>query len=722
VEELEGWLRPIRDGEVDLVAIDTETTLVVDDRFTPYGTDTRVAGFSVSFDMVGSGGYPVDIYVPLRHVPYDWRRTAALLAKNAPEWLRILAEEEGVSPEGGWLPGWDPNLDLGQCYELLQAALDQPGTRWAAHNWGFDGPMLSVDGLQIPWDRIEETQFLSQFTDSRPLDAWDNERRRFVVSHRLKDLGADLLGIPADEQARLKLAQKALGKGGAMLQDYAMLPLRTVISPYACMDTRLTLTLLQACKRRAVWKDERIQERYRQEVALIPHIQDLQELGVEIRVDLAKELATKAEAELAEIERKTNDLAGRILSFGNSEALSQQLYADLQMPIYRDRTDTQKATLKMVMKRCGDPATYQGSLAPAAARDILQGVLDYRGKEKELTAFFRPLSVYGADGTIHTQIRQMAAATTRMSSAKPNLQQAKKKGEVRRVFKPRDGCRFVFLDYDQVEMRIAAHYTSVMPESYRSVFTWSCTMAKRGSCKGRGHHGPKDDAEACRKVIHTGRFPEWKYRPAKLHLFDGFMTDHTFDPHQRMADVAAVERDDAKTTNFALLYGAGYNKVAETLDCSLERAKKLFHFFWDDAYPELGYVRSFIDERLRQVGARTQFSHSEYITTLKGGRIYLDSGYKGLNYLVQRSAREVFGDGFLAVCDYVRWVDGYRVVMPTHDEATLEVHRDDYDLDVLREIARLMEGAGGACSVPLTVGCDVSDQNWHKDDREKVEL
>jgi DNA polymerase I-like protein with 3'-5' exonuclease and polymerase domains len=711
VEELEELLQPLVRCEVDLVAIDTETTEVKDERFTPYGTDTRVAGFSVSYDLVDQA---VDFYVPLRHVPYDWRRPPELLAKKEPEWYRILTEEEGVVPDVrlGWAAGWDPNLEAVHCYQLLQRALSAGRARWIAHNWGFDGPMLSVDGLAIPWDRIEETQFLSQLTDPRPLDAWNDEAGRFVVSHRLKDLGEAWLGIPAEKEARLKAAQEALGKGGAKLWDYSMLPLRTVVAPYACMDTRLTLDFFKHCLGRVIWKDERIQERYRREVALIPHIQGMQETGVEIRVELARELGKQAEAELAAIAQTTNEAAGRIINFGNSEALAQQLYTEMRVPLYRGRTDTQKATLKMAMKYTEDPK-HQA---------VLQGVLDYRAKEKELTAFFRPLVQYGAEGTIHTLIRQMAAATTRMSSARPNLQQAKKKGEVRRVFKPRDGRVFVFLDFDQVEMRVAAHYTSVMPESYRSLFTWSCTMGKRGSCKGRAPHGPKDDPEACRKVVHTGRFPQWNYRPAQLHLFNGFLTVPGFDPHQRMSDVAKAERDDAKTANFLLLYGGGYQKLAEALDCTLERAKELFHFFWDDAYPELGYVRSFIDERLRRAGSPTKYSHSDYITTLKGGRIYLDSGYKGLNYVVQRSAREVFGDALWAVCAHCADLPGYQVLMPVHDEAVLEVHEDDFDKDVLRELVALMEGASGNCTVPLTVGCEMSDRNWHKDDREEVVL
>ncbi len=704
ISELRDLLRPITRGEVEWAAIDTETTEVKDDRFTPFGTDTRVAGFSVSF-------LETDFYVPLRHVPYDWRRRPDIMLKKDPDWYDRLVTREGVDPEGGWKPGWEPNLPMDEALCLLQEALRVQQCRWIAHNWGFDGPMLGMDGIQVPWERAEETQFLSQLTDPRPLDAWDDQKKRFVVSHRLKALGEDWLKIPADQEALLKEAKRALGKGGAMLQNYAMLPLRTVVSPYACMDTRLTLDILHHCRARKTFGDEKIQARYLQELALMPHLIAMQATGVEIRVELARELAAKAEEELAEIARKADEVSGKMLSFGNSEALSQQLYGELGIPMYRKKSDTRAATLKMAMKT-----------APEEMKPVLQGVLDYRSKEKELTAFYRPLADFGADGTIHTILRQMAAATTRMSAAKPNLQQMKKKGEVRRTFKPRRGRRFVFLDYDQVEMRIAAHYTHALPDSYRSVFTWGCTMAKRKSCKGRGAHGPKDDAEACRKIIHTGRFPSWQYKPAVLHLYKGFLEDPSFDPHQRMADVAGVSRDDAKTSNFALLYGAGYAKLAETLDCTAERSKELFHFFWDQAYPELDYVRGFIGERLRTDGAPTKYSHRDFITTLKGGRIHLDSGYKGLNYVVQRSAREVFGDGLLAVCEACKELPGYTPLMPVHDEAVLEVERDDYDVGVLRYLTELMVDAGSLCSVPLTVGCEISDENWHKDDRTEVQL
>jgi len=715
VDMLGELLRPILRGDVELAAIDTETSEVLDDRFTPYGTNTRIAGFSISYDCApgrGCGLREHDFYVPLRHLPYDWRRPPEKLQEKSPELYQALIEVEHVSPGGGWAAGKNPNLPLDPCIHVLQDALRAGATRWIAHNWGFDGPMLEAEGLGIPWERIEETQFLSQLTDIRPLDAWDVAKKKWVVSHGLKELGEYVLGIPAEREARLIEARKALGKGSAQLMDYSMLPLRTIVSPYACMDTRLALNLFRACVERPGFQDVRIQERYGKELRLIPRLKDMQRVGVEVRVDRARELAVSAEAAKEDAAARANAAAGMGLHLGHSETLCQQLYGNLQIPMYRGKSDTTKPTLKMILKGLGE----------GKQRNVVQAILDYRAAEKELTAFYRPLAEFSVDGTIHTLIRQMAAATIRMSSAKPNLQQMKKKGEVRRVFKPRDGHVFVFFDYDQIEMRIAAHYTKMVPASFNSYFTWGCTMAKRGSCKGRPPHGPEDDLERCKEFVHHSRRGDWQHRPERLYLYEGFMGAAGFDPHQRMALVAGVPRDNAKASNFALLYGAGYVKLSEVLDCTAARAKELFHFFWSEAYPELGYVRAFIDERLRRTGMATRHSHRDFITTLKGGRIYLRSAYKGLNYLIQRSAREVFGDGLLDVCAYCDSLPGYVPLMPVHDEIVMEVAREDYDVSVLRNIAGLMAGQSGDCCVPLTVGCERSETSWHKDEREEVKL
>lgn len=708
LDELRVAVEPILAGQVPEAAFDTETTEILDERFTPYGTESRIAGFSVSYD--DPSNVEVDFYAPIRHRPYDWRRRFDLVPED---WRRRLQEDEGVTSSGTWAEGWDPNLPKDGALEILQETFEAAETRWAGHNWAFDGSMVDADGVEPPWDRIEETQFLSIYTDTRPIDAWDDGAKKFVHGgHALKHLGETYLGVERGAEDLVKLARKVL-----QCNDYSLLPLRTILAPYACLDTRLTLQLLRHCRARPTF-DEKAQALYESERRLIRHIVALMRRGIRVRPELAQQFGQHAEERLAEIVTKTNDLAGQVLPYGNGEKLGEVLYQDLAMPKAFGKGDTRGPTLKQVRARLPDDE------AGRKLRAIVDGVLAYRTTHKELTAFYRPLQTFGEDGILHPLVRQMAAVTTRMSVAKPNVQQVKKKGDVRRAFVPRDGFRLGFADYDQIEMRISAHYSKVLPEAFQSLFTWNCTLAKRGDCKGRKPHGPRDDEQACRKVVHTGRRPQWHYKPPKLYLYEGFMTDPDFDPYLRFAEITEESRDVSKTATLALLYGAWYVKLAETLDCPVDHAKMLHSYFWDQAWPELAFVREFIAERLRRVGTPTKISGAEYLRTLKGARIYLEGSYKGLNQLVQRSAREVFGEGYLAVADWCERETGgaYVPISPTHDEIVFEVDKQSDDPAAWRQIVDLMMAAGAECRVPLTVGVEISDTSWHKDERDEVEV
>lgn len=746
LDQLHELLEPILRGDVagGEVAVDTETSEIVDGRFTPYGTDSWVCGFSVSYDLplrfkleepaaaTFARDRRVDFYVPVRHQPYGWKRRPELLRqadrKYGSTWFRRLTEDEGIlpCPDGqtgpeGWVAGWDPNVDPAGAFALLVEAMAAPGVKWWAHNWGFDGPMLDVEGVRIPWDRIQETQFLSIQTDPRPLDKWDEESERFLHGgHALKHLGETWLGVAPDAQALLKQALEAM-----QIKDYSQLPLRTILAPYACMDTRLTLDLARHCRKRETWTPG-AQAIYETERKLIRHVVGMMRRGLLVRRELAEELRGKAEDSLQEVALRGNRAAARInpgvlaLAYTSPEKLTVQLFDELGMPYYRRKRDTKKATLKMMRKRCeGQHAEDQ--------REVLDAINEHRGLHKEITSFYRPLTRFADpdESRIYPIVRQQAAVTTRMSGSKPNMMQQKKQGEVRRVFQPTEGCGFGFTDYNQIELRIAAHYSKAMPSRFESVFTWPCTLAKRGDCKGREEHGPADSPEKCRKVIHVGR-KAWKQKPTRLYLYDGFLAgDPGFDPHQRQADAAHCDRDTAKTVNFACLYGAYPWKIAETLDCDYDTARELWTTFWERAYPELGYARDILQEIFRHHGPATKHSHREYIRTLKGARVHLAGPRLALNYLVQRSAREVFGEGVVRACEWLEQIgaaDDYWPVQPIHDEVVWEYRLGSFDVEVWRGITQQMQAAGTECLVPLTVGCELGENSWAKNERETVNL
>lgn len=735
VDELREEVAPILDGQVERVAIDTETSEVLDGRFTPLGTDTRIAGFSLSW------GREADLYVPVRHVPYDWRRPIQLMVQDKDHdghlWVDRLLEVERVLPEDegpGWQDGADPNVDPSLAFELLQLLLKVKGVEWLAHNWPFDSKMFLAEGLELPWDDMEDTQALSTFTDERPLDKWDdklNEGRGGYVhgGHSLKHLGEAHLGRKPDEQALLEQAKAALGAGGARLNNYAMLPLRSAVAPYGCMDTRLVLELADACRARPAYQLEAVRallEKHKVERRISV---GMEWRGVHVDRDEAEARAKAKESEAASIAFRASQLAGgRAVPFDSGPALSTLLYQTLGLPQYRQKEDTRKPTLKKVVGRLLAGQAPTGDVSRDDAAELVQCVLDYRAVTKELRAFYRPLTQFGEDGRVYPILNPIRARTTRYSAESPNVQQAKKPKKdndpevaqrnqvesVRYLFKPEPGHVWIPLDYSQQEMRVAAHYATALPRAFAYRFTWRCTLERRGDCKGKKAEGHGPD------VVHSGYRENVSRAPGSMYLVDGFMSgERDFDPHAKMVEwcqqlgLTFIDRDTGKTAGFAALYGAGRVKLADTLDCEVREAGQVLDTFWDKAYPELGRVRVFIDERLRKVGKASKYSHQNSISTLHGAPIHLDGGYKGLNYVVQRSCREILLNAEVAVDEYMRrHCPTYYMVLPVHDELILGCPEGDLDQEHVRNIARLMVWAGRRSRVPMVVEPNLCRENW----------
>lgn len=719
IDDLAAVLYPFRKGQVARAAFDTETTEVRDGRFTAFGTDVRMAGFSVSYG-------DVDFYVCLRHAHYQEHPKAlsreALLRrrprKDEKPWVLSAAEWADLLDAEAEVP--IPNLNMSLALELLAGALAREETRWVLHNAKFDFGMLRADGIEPPVGRFDDTQIMSVFTDERPLDAWDDRLEvewegevskggYLHQGHGLKHLGEHYLGRHPDEQDLLLEARKVL-----KCDSYAHLPLRNIVAPYACQDTRLTLQLAEHIEGRETWRDQRVQARYDTEIRLLPRVLEWEAGGFRKDTELAERLRAEAEAELLRIETETCAAAGMQLPLTSPPRLAEALYEDLAVPRYRGKSDTRQATLKHIRARAlrdGDDRTAR----------VIDGILAHRAKSKEVSSFFRPLAEAPGD-RVHCVISQIGARTGRMAASKPNLQQSKKDGPMREILIPDEGHVLLFWDFSQIEMRIAAHYTVAIPEVFEYLFTWQCNNWRHGKCKGRPPHGKMGDRDSCRGIIHTGwRGPSYSYRPPTMGLYDGFMGGPDFDPHQRMFEVCQanglthIDRKKAKGANFAILYGAGVPKLADTLDSTEDEARKLFNFFWDEAYAELGRVKTFVGERLRQVGADLRWNGQSYVTTLGGRRYYLESSHKALNYIVQGSAREVFGDASLEVCEYFEHeAPEYRYVLPVHDEIIAQVPRDCLDAGVVDQVSRIMVEAGArlGCQVPMHVDPKISEHSW----------
>lgn len=725
-EQLRRLLRPIVDGRIREFALDTETSEIIDGRFTPYGTESRVAGFSFSYDL---DGQPIDVYVPVRHRPYDFRRNPALIIgdtiNDGASWLRRLTEVEGVTPPcegsgypgGEWDDGADPNLDPITAFEALQEALHAPDVSIFVHNVLFDAAMLDVEGIDLPWNRLHCTQALSVYTDERPLDAFDEQANAYVHGgHGLKHLGEVYLHIRPDAEALLDQAKQALGKGSAKLEDYSMLPLRTAVAPYAALDTRLTLQLARLMRERPAYKLDAVRKLLAYHRAEAPILIDIMRAGMTVDVEPATRRAEECRKQRAELIAEMKKLAGRDVPVDSPIRLREVLYSDLEIPRFRGNDDTRAATLKHVRtKLVSEGQTTINRRSVDDLVRLLDSIAAYRSVDKELVSFFGPLADSG--GVVHPVIRQLGAATTRMTVEKPNIHQMPRpdstcpEKSVRHLFKPAPGHVFVCADYSAQEMRLAAHYTAAIPEAFAYRFTWRCTQPRRGSCKGRAPHGPGE--------THVGYRETYSARPDVLHLLDGFVREGTsFDPHARMVEIVKqrgydLPRSKCKAANFAILYGCGGPKLADLLDVPVDVAYALIRLFWDEVYPELGRVKIFVSERLRQIGASTKFSHEKSIRTLNGAPIYLSDGYKGLNYVIQRSGREIVLRAVVECAKYIREnALPYRIAMVIHDEIIFEIPEANLDEKHVRALCRIMVEAGEPSRVAMVVEPSIARESW----------
>jgi len=248
-------------------------------------------------------------------------------------------------------------------------------------------------------------------------------------------------------------------------------------------------------------------------------------------------------------------------------------------------------------------------------------------------------------GAIHTNFNLSKARTGRFSSSQPNLQNISKKGRIRQAFICRNKFTLFYFDYKQVELRLFAHFA-----------------------------GDKD-------------------------LIKGFQNTG-FDPHQMTATRLNVSKDQGKTINFAMLYGAGKKRIGDQLNISQGEAGDLLTNYHEE-YPTLKELKSQLEKEL--------FEH-ECITDPFGKRYHLESddNYKAVNTLIQGTACNILKEAMLKVRPLLKGRES-GMIQNIHDELVFEIHEEEIGLvDYIKE---KMEDFH-QFKVPITVDIEYSTTNW----------
>lgn len=395
------------------------------------------------------------------------------------------------------------------------------------------------------------------------------------------------------------------------------------------------------------------------ELALIPVLQRMERCGILVDAELLGKQSQVIGLRLIEVEREAYRLAGEEFNLSSPKQLQTIFYEKLGLPVLK-KTPT------------GQPSTAEPVLQELALEyELPRLLMDHRGLSKLKSTYTDklPLDINKRTGRIHSSFQQAVAATGRLSSTDPNLQnipiRTPEGRKVRQAFIAAPGYKLLAADYSQVELRIMAHLSR-----------------DAGLLK----------AFSSAQDVHRATASEVFGTP--------------------LDEVTSEQRRRAKAINFGLIYGMSAFGLAKQLGIDRHNAQHYVDLYFQKYPGVLHYMdqtQAFADEH-------------GYVETLFGRRLYLPDIHAGngmLRKAAQRTAINAPMQGSAAdiikraMIDIDHWLNtgvlDARMVLQVHDELVFEVA--EADVALLREGVRFRMTSAAALDVPLVVDVGVGD-NW----------
>jgi DNA polymerase-1 len=297
-----------------------------------------------------------------------------------------------------------------------------------------------------------------------------------------------------------------------------------------------------------------------------------------------------------------------------------------------------KFVLRVPLTDKGNPS-FNSTVLESIDHPLPKAILAIRKKEKFIGTYFSTYMTSHCNGIIRPFPKQSGTETGRFSYQSPNLQNVPRHSSLRKCFIPRMEHLFVMIDYDQQEYRLLADIACE-----RSLI----------------------------KQVLLGK-----------------------DVHTATAELMEVDRVTAKTINFALLYGAGAGKIADTLKVDISHAKKLISKYFS-ALPEISKFIQRIPLEVKRKG---------YIENFMGRRLYVqkEKAYKAVNHLIQSSGADVVKSAMVCLHNYLRDKRSH-MVLQVHDEIIFEVHCSEFHIiphlkEIMESVYKPLHGLSLTCSI-----------------------
>ncbi|WP_411726508.1 DNA polymerase I [Methyloglobulus sp.] len=535
-------------------------------------------------------------------------------------------------------PGVPEQLGRTETLAKLKPLLENPDKHKLGQHLKYDAHVLANHGITlrgIAHDTMLESYVLNST----------------ATKHNMDDIAKEYLGITTIHY------EDVTGKGAKQI-PFQEVPLEQA-TPYAAEDADITLQIHQALLPKLQQQPSLYALYEAMEIPLIPVLARIESNGVLIDSAMLAQQSLELASQIIAIEQHAHNHAGRTFNLGSPKQIQEILYDQQKLPVLK-KTPT------------GQPSTEESVLQDLAVDyELPKLILEYRSLSKLKSTYTDklPQQVNDKTGRVHTSYHQAVAATGRLSSTDPNLQNIPIRSEegrkIRQAFIAPPGYKIVAADYSQIELRIMAHLSA--DAGLLNAFNEGLDV----------------------------------HRATAAEVFG-------VAPDQVTNDL----RRSAKAINFGLIYGMSSFGLAQQLGLSRSQAQSYIDLYFT-RYPGVKNYMDSIREKAREQG---------YVETLFGRRLYLPeiksknaairqyAERTAINAPMQGTAADIIKRAMIATDQwlYTEQADA-KMIMQVHDELVFEIAEDKLT-DYATTIRSLMCSAT-ELAVPLIVDIGVGN-NW----------
>jgi len=552
-----------------------------------------------------------------------------------PRYARYVAFGGG---NGGGL-GFDGGIDLAAGLAALKDVLEDASVVKVAHDAKFDAIVLARHGISLAGVTID-TMIASYLIDATR------------SSHTIEDLALEHTGYKA-------LAEEDVCGRGAKAIPFDRIPV-TAAQDYTGERADLALQLAEPLN--AILEKESLRPVYdRLEHPLIPVLMAIEQAGVRIDGPALATQSQHIDMELHALSTRIFELCGETFNINSPKQLGEVLFERMKLP-----------ALKRTGKNKTPSTAYEVLEELAEVHEAPRLILEWRALSKLKGTYIDalPQIVDAETGRVHTCFNQAVAATGRLSSSDPNLQnipiRTELGREIRRAFIADPGNVLISIDYSQIELRVLAHLSG--DEALVDAFRQNIDIHDRTAERVFGANSGLNKHEL---------------------------------------------RSRAKMINYALLYGKVAATLANDIGVSRQEAQAVIDAYFAGFPSVKAFMDSIIDTARATGVVKTMFGRRRLIPNInnKNFQVRATAEREALNMPIQGTAADILKQAMIDVHAALPRIAGgrARMILTVHDELLFEAPKESADATAA-EVARLMEAAV-TLKVPLTVDVGIGE-NW----------